>query len=334
MSSQVDTTITPGRNVPGSSAPGARAAFASRFYQSSDGLQLHYREYAGPSDAPLTVLCLPGLTRNARDFEDLAPHLARRYRVFCAEFRGRGLSAYAPNPATYVPPVYVGDMAALLKAAGVSQVAVIGTSLGGLVATLMTAVMPAKILGVVLNDIGPVIDPAGLARIAGYLGKGRPLKSWEDAAAVVEDMDGVIYPDYGKADWLRMARRRFIATPDGGFRPDYDFKIAEPFAGGATPDLWPYFARLRLVPTLALRGATSDILAPETFARMGEVIPALRRVEVPNRGHTPYLDEPSALSAIDTFMAGLPPRLGMARRIRRSLSAAGFLVRLKLAGKI
>ena len=239
-----------------------------------------------------------------------------------------------PNPLTYVPPVYVRDMTALLKAARVSQVALIGTSLGGLVATLMTAVMTAKVLGIVLNDIGPVIDPAGLARIAGYLGKGTPLRSWEDAAAVVEAMDGVIYPDYGKADWLRMARRRFIAMPDGSFRPDYDFKIAEPFAGGATPDLWPYFARLRLVPTLALRGATSDILAPEIFTRMGEVIPTLRRVEIPNRGHTPYLDEPVALSAIDTFIAGLPSRLGVATRIRRSLSAAGFLMGLKLAGKI
>jgi len=330
MSSQVDTAITSGAT--GSASPGA--AFTSRFYQSADGLQLHYREYPGPPNAPFTVLCLPGLTRNARDFEDLAPHLARRYRVLCAEFRGRGLSAYAPNPATYVPPVYTQDMAALLKAAGLSQVAIIGTSLGGIVATLMTAVMPAKILGVVLNDIGPVIEPAGLTRIAGYLGKGTPLKSWEDAAEVVEGMDGIIYPDYGKADWLRMARRRFVVTPEGGYRLDYDFNISKPFAGGVTADLWPYFARLRLVPVLALRGATSDILAPETFARMGALIPALRRVEVPNRGHTPNLDESAALSAIDDFIAGLPARLGTMTRLRRNLSAAAFLTRLKLTGKI
>jgi len=328
MSSQIDTApiATP--------ASGGEARFVSRYYQSFDGLKLHYREYAGPAGAPLTVLCLPGLTRNARDFEDLAPHLARRYRVLVAEFRGRGLSAYAPNPATYVPPIYVRDMAALLKAAGVSQVALIGTSLGGLVSTLITGVMPQKVLGVVLNDIGPEVDPAGLARIASYLGKGGPITTWDDAAQVIAGMDGVIYPDYGPADWLRMARRRYTATAEGALRPDYDFKIAQPFAGGATPDLWPFFERLKGIPGLALRGATSDVLSARTFVRMGEVISSLHCVEVPNRGHAPYLDEPVALAAIDAFLATLPSRIGVMKRLWRLLSALGFLARLKLSGKI
>jgi pimeloyl-ACP methyl ester carboxylesterase len=310
------------------------AAFVSRFYMSSDGLQLHYREFSGPPNAPLTVLCLPGLTRNARDFDGIAPHLAQRYRVLCAEFRGRGLSAYAPDPATYTPPTYMRDMGRLLTAAGVPQVALLGTSLGGLVSMLMTAVMPERVLGVVLNDVGPELDPRGLQRIAGYLGKGATVKSWDEAAAIMASMDGMIYPDYGPDDWLAMARRRYVATPEGALRPDYDFNIARPFDSKATPDLWPFFHRLRAVPTLALRGATSDLLAPEVFARMGREIPSMRLVEVPNRGHTPYLDEPQARDAIDAFLAALPRRLSIATRLRRKTSALAFLSRMKLAGVI
>ena len=312
----------------------AGASIEARYYHSPDGLKLHYRVYNGPDDAPLTVLCLPGLTRNSRDFEDLAPHLAQRYRILCADFRGRGHSAYAPDPSTYVPPMYLGDMAALLQSEQVSQVVVIGTSLGGIVATLMAAVMPARILGVVINDIGPDVDGAGLARIRSYLGKGATVSSWEDAAAVVKNMDRVIYPEYGHADWLRMARRRYVESPDGQILPDYDFNIALPFSGGPAPDLWPYFRRLQGIPTLALRGATSDILTAATFARMREEIPTLKCVEVPNRGHTPYLDEPIALSAIDAFFDGLPRRNGVMTRIRRSTAAIAFLTRLKISGVI
>jgi pimeloyl-ACP methyl ester carboxylesterase len=311
-----------------------KGGFVSRFYQSADGLKLHYREYAGPPNAPLTVLCLPGLTRNARDFEDLAPHLAQRYRVLCAEFRGRGLSAYAHDPMTYVPQMYVRDMAALMKAARAPQVALIGTSLGGIVSTLMAAVMPAKVLGVVINDIGPDLSKEGLTRIAGYLGKGATVSTWDEAAKVMASMDGIIYPDYGPEDWHRMARRRYIETPDGSLRPDYDFNISKPFGGAAAPDLWPFFARLGLVDAMALRGSTSDILTAETFARMGKTIPHLRCVEVPNRGHTPYLDEPTALSAIDGFLAGLPLKLSLMTRMKRSLGAIGFIVRLKMNGTI
>jgi pimeloyl-ACP methyl ester carboxylesterase len=310
------------------------SAFLSRYYQSPDGLRLHYREYPGPKDAPFTVLCLPGLTRNARDFEAFADHLSQRYRVLCAEFRGRGLSAYANDPATYVPPVYIRDMAALLKADGLSEVALVGTSLGGIVSTLMTCVMPAKILGVVINDIGPDVSPVGLARIAGYVGKGKPVQSWDDAADIIQSMDGTIYPDYGRDDWQRMARRRFTQNPDGSFRMDYDPNIAKPFAGSLAVDLWPFFLRLRAVPVLALRGATSDLLTPETFARMGQLIPTMTCVEVPNRGHTPYLDEPIAETAIDTFLAGLPRRIGLLTRVQRTLSAIVFLIGMKLSGKL
>jgi pimeloyl-ACP methyl ester carboxylesterase len=311
------------------------APFTSRYYTSSDGLKLHYRDYSGPPGASFTVLCIPGLTRNARDFEDLALHLAQKYRVLCAELRGRGLSEYAKDPSTYVPPVYLRDMEALLNSVGLAQVAVIGTSLGGIVAMIMAGVMPQRMLGVVLNDIGPELDPAGLARIASYVGKTRPITNWDDAAAAVKMLDGTIFPGYTEADWQRMARRRFVQDETGAFRPDYDLNISKPFAGSAAQvNLWPFFTRLKSIPALAIRGETSDLLSPQVFARMKEAVPHLRQAIVPSHGHAPHLDEPEALEAIDSFLAGLPPRLGALDVLRRSTSAALFLTKLKITGVI
>ena len=312
------------------------APFTSRYYQSPDGLTLHYRDYPGPAGAPMTVLCLPGLTRNARDFDELAPHLALKYRVLCAELRGRGLSEYAKDPSTYVPAVYVRDVAALIKSTGIARLAVIGTSLGGIVAMIMGGVMPAKLLGVVLNDIGPEINQAGLTRIAGYLGKTRPIHTWDDAAAAMQMLDAQIYPEYQQADWLKMARRRFIQSPaDGSFRPDYDLNISKPFTGSsAAVDLWPFFLSLKGIPVLTIRGATSDLLSPEVFGRMKRDLEPIRQVTVPNRGHAPYLDEPPALQAIDDFLAVLPAKLSPWTVFIRTVKSVLFLARLKITGVI
>ena len=311
------------------------APFTSRFYASPDGLKLHYRDYAGPPDARLAVLCLPGLTRNARDFDELAPHLAQRYRVLCADLRGRGLSEYAKDPFTYVPPVYVRDIAALLKAAHLRQVAVIGTSLGGIVAMILAAVMPARLLGVIINDIGPEIDPDGIARIGMYLGKTRPISTWDEAAAVMKELDAKIFPEYQDADWHKMARRRFVEKPDGGLRPDHDLNIAKPFASStAVVDLWPFFQALRRLPALAIRGAHSDLLRPEAFTRMKHMVPRLQQVTVPSRGHAPYLDEPAALRSIDDFLASIPSHIGPLTVARRTISSALFLAKLKAQGVI
>ena len=311
------------------------APFTSRFYTSPDGLKLHYRDYPGPPNAPFTVLCIPGLTRNARDFEDLALHLAQKYRVLCAELRGRGLSEYAKDHATYVPPVYVRDMQALLDSAGLNQVALIGTSLGGIISMILAGVMPQRLLGVALNDIGPELDPVGLARIASHVGKSKPIASWDDAAATVEMLDGTVFPGYSKADWQRMARRRFIQDQTGAFRPDYDLNISKPFANNpAQVNLWPFFLRLKDMPVLAIRGGTSDLLSPQVFARMKAEVPHLQQAVVPPHGHAPHLDEPEAMTAIDAFLAGLPKRIGILTRVRRSIGAAVFLAKLKAAGVI
>jgi pimeloyl-ACP methyl ester carboxylesterase len=308
------------------------APFTLRFYTSADGLKLHYRDYLGPANAPLTVLCIPGLTRNAKDFEELALHLASKYRVLCADLRGRGLSEYAKDPMTYVPPVYVRDMAALIGAARVGQVALIGTSLGGIISMVMAGVMPAKILGVVLNDIGPELDPAGLTRIVSYLGKSNLITNWDEAATAIQMLDGIIYPGYQKDDWLKLARRRFIELPDGAFRPDYDFNISKPFARPGAVNLWQFFKAMKDIPALAIRGDTSDLLNPAVFTRMKQELAHLDQVIVPNRGHAPYLDEPEALLAIDTFLAKLPSRLGLLTIIGRTISSIFFLINIKRQG--
>lgn len=311
------------------------AAFTSRFYTSPDGLTLHYRDYAGPPGARLTVVCIPGLTRNARDFEDVAPHLASRYRVICPELRGRGLSGYAPDPMTYVPVTYVRDIVALLDSASLAHVAVIGTSLGGIISMLMATFIPHRLLGVVINDIGPTLDPVGLARIGSYVGRTKAISTWAEAAAAIEAIDGAIFPDYTAEDWVRMAKRRFVETPEGAIKPDYDLNISKPFVANAKAvDLWPFFSAFRMMPILALRGALSDLLSPAIFDRMQDIVPRLVRVTVPNRGHAPYLDEPEARSAIDRFLDALPATVGPLTALKRRLTGLSVLVRLKLKGAI
>ena len=318
-----------------SAASAPASTYTSRFYTSPDGLKLHYRDYAGPPGARLTVLCIPGLTRNARDFEDVAPHLAGRYRVLCVELRGRGLSDYAPDPMTYVPATYVRDIIALLDSASLMRVAIIGTSLGGIISMLLASVIPHRLLGVVINDIGPELDSAGLARIAGYVGRTRPISNWDEAAAAIEAIDGAVFPEYKGADWVRMARRRFVEQPEGGLRPDYDLNISKPFVSTARAgDLWPFFQSFRALPILALRGAQSDLLSPRVFDEMQAVVPNLRRVTVPNRGHAPYLDETEARAAIDTFLDSLPPAIGPLTALKRKAASVALLVRLKLKGAI
>jgi pimeloyl-ACP methyl ester carboxylesterase len=279
-----------------------------RDYASHDGLTLSYRDYPGPPAASAApVLCLPGLTRNARDFEALALLLARTRRVLSPDLRGRGRSDYDPNPANYHPGTYLRDVLALLAVARAPRVLAIGTSLGGLLTLLLAGAQPGALSGAVLNDIGPVVDEAGLARIRGYVGKSGPMRDWQEAAAACRAANGSAFPDFGDADWLAFARRCCAAAPDGGVRFAYDPRIAEPLAGsGAAPpaaDPWALWVPLASVPTLVIRGAHSDILSAATLAEMQRRKPDLRAVTVPGRGHAPLLDEPEALAAILEFAA-------------------------------
>jgi pimeloyl-ACP methyl ester carboxylesterase len=278
----------------------------ARSFVSSDGLTLSYRDYPGPPGAGhVPALCLPGLTRNARDFEALALELARSRRVLSPDLRGRGRSDYDPVAANYHPGTYLRDVQELLAVASAPRVLAIGTSLGGLLTLLLAAAKPGALAGAVLNDIGPVVDEAGLARIRGYVGKSGVLRTWEEAADACRASNGAAFPGFTDGDWLAFARRTCVATP-GGVRFDYDPRIAEPFGAGAAPaaaDPWTLWAPLARVPTLVIRGAHSDILSAATLAEMQRRKPDTQTLTVANRGHAPLLDEPEALAAIRAFAA-------------------------------
>lgn len=277
------------------------------YYTSADGLKLYASDYAGPSAAALTILCLPGLTRNSRDFADLAAELSKTYRVISPDLRGRGRSAHDPEPVRYQPLTYVADMWTLLDHLGVTKVAIVGTSLGGLMAMIMAATRPDRVLGAVLNDIGPEVDPAGIARIQSYVGKTPPPASWDEAVAQVRELNADIFPNFNEARWESFARALYRDGPDGRPVPDYDPAIAQNVnAGNAVPpDLWPLFDTLKAIPLVVIRGATSDILAADTLAQMQARHPRLVAVEVPGVGHAPLLDEPEARDAILDFLKSL-----------------------------
>lgn len=288
-----------------------RRDWDDHFWWSPDGVRLHARIYPGPDggDALPPVLCMPGLSRNARDFEALAPHVATRRRVIAVEFRGRGESAYAKDPMTYVPLTYVQDVARLLDELAIARFAAIGTSLGGLVAMLLAATQPGRLIGAVLNDIGPELEQAGLDRIRDYVGAGGSQPTWMHAARAYADLNRAIYPDFDIRDWLRITKRTHRLTAEGRIVADYDKQIAAPLrvpGGEAGIDLWPAYRALGDGPVLILRGALSDILARGAAERMAAELPRARMVEVPRVGHAPTMDEPEARAAIDAWLAELP----------------------------
>ena len=275
---------------------------AEYYFDSEDGLKLFARVYPADAEAPV-VLCLHGLTRNGRDFEDLARHLAPRYRVIVPDVRGRGLSARDPHWQNYQIPVYVRDLLALLKGLGAARVAIIGTSMGGLMAMVLALTHPGLVTRMVLNDVGPEVEAAGLTRLRGYVGKAAPVRSWEEAVAQVRAMYEIAWPDLSAARWQELARLSYRADAHGVLQPDADPLIAEPLRAAAPPDLWSYWAGLARVPILALRGEHSDVLGAATLARMQREHPQLVAVTVATRGHPPLLDEPQCRAAIDAFLA-------------------------------
>lgn len=283
--------------------------FQNGFWWSNDGLRLHYRDYPGRADRPV-VLCLPGLTRNARDFESLAERIAGEWRVIAVEFRGRGESAYAKDPMTYVPLTYVQDVEALLGDRKIDSLVTVGTSLGGLVAMLLAATGRAQLRGAVLNDVGPVLESRGLERIRAMVGKAGGWPTWVHAARALAEAQRETYPDFGLADWIAFAKRLDRLTPAGRIVPDYDSNIAAPLRlpGGDTAiDMWPAFDALAQGPLLVLRGARSDVLGEEAAAQMVARAPSARLVTVPGVGHAPTLDEPEAVAAIDALLASVTP---------------------------
>lgn len=281
--------------------------YEDRSWTSGDGLSLYYRDYAGPAGyAGPPVLCLHGLTRNSRDFADLAEHIAVTRRVIVPDMRGRGQSDYAPNSATYNPAQYVADVEILLDEQGIERFIAIGTSMGGLMTMMLAAAKPGRIAALVLNDIGPELNLAGVARIAGYVGHGRSYPTWIHAARSIAEVHGPAFPDYDLDAWLEMAKRTLVVTQNGRISFDYDMAIAEPFkepGNAAPPNLWLAYEALRGVPMVLVRGELSDLLTPDTVKQMRVRNPAMTSVTVPRVGHAPNLDEPEARAAIDALLA-------------------------------
>ena len=279
--------------------------YENRYWWSNDGLRLHYRDYPGPADRP-PILCLPGLTRNARDYHDLARRLSPDWRVIAIDLRGRGDSGYAKDPMSYVPLTYVQDVEALLRELDVARYVAFGTSLGGIVAMLLAGTAREKLAGLVLNDVGPEISPEGLSRIRSYVGKSNTWPTWLHAARAVAEANESVYPDFQLEDWLAMAKRLYRLNSAGRIVLDYDMKIAEPFrvpGNEAGPDMWRALEGLKTVPTLLVRGATSDVLAASVAERMAGVLEQGDLLTIPATGHAPTLDEPAAIAAIDRLLA-------------------------------
>jgi len=278
---------------------------AEYWFDSHDGLRLYSRVYASAAaDAPV-VLCLHGLMRNSRDFGELAVHLAARHRVIVPDMRGRGLSARDRNFNNYQIPVYLQDVLTLLAGLGAAQASIIGTSMGGLMAMLLAATQPKLVSRIVLNDVGPEVDPRGLERIRGYAGRAAPVRSWAEAAAQVRADYGSAWPNLSDARWDEIARLSYRANAQGVPEADADPLIGEPLrnTSRAAPDLWPFWGALAHVPTLAIRGAHSDVLSAATLQRMQRTKPDLEVLTVANRGHAPLLDEPECVAAIDAFLS-------------------------------
>lgn len=271
-----------------------------------DGVQIFYLDRDGAGARGRTpVLCLPGLTRDSRDFDALAAQLAPCRRVVCPDMRGRGQSDRAPDPSTYSVAHEVGDILALLERLGLSRVAIIGTSRGGIQAMALAAARPDLVAGVVLNDIGAVVAQPGLdTLLRALVDAPRDHDDWAQAEEALKAAGCAAFPTLTDQDWRAFARRLYVER-DGRPSRSYDpalVTVAAEAIGQPPTDLWPLFAALGPIPAAAIRGANSDILTAETLAAMAAAKPDLITATVPDRGHVPFLDEPEAMAVIDALL--------------------------------
>jgi pimeloyl-ACP methyl ester carboxylesterase len=288
------------------------SGYAEREWRAVDGLALYARDYAGASGTcRLPVICLHGVTRNSKDFEDVAPRIAASgRRVIVPDVRGRGRSGRDPKPERYQPKTYARDVLQMMDLLGIGSAAFVGTSMGGLIAMTVSAFRPKAVAAAILNDVGPEIGKAGIERILSYVGKAAAIDSWDDAVDYVRRINGVAFPANTQADWEAFARRTFR---DEQGRPalDYDPAITVPLAK-APPKPRSLIASLffrrmaRRRPTLLVRGDLSDLMPAEIAARMKRSAPSLEVAVIPNVGHAPTLSEPEATLAVDEFLKRVP----------------------------
>lgn len=277
------------------------------FIETREGLKLFVREIAPDSPGSLPpVLCLHGLTRNSRDFEDILPRIAGGgRRALALDVRGRGFSDRDPDPMRYQPATYATDVLTVLDHLEIERAAFVGTSMGGLITMAVAGLAPDRIERAVLNDVGPELDPRGLMRIFGYVGGAVPVASWTEAADRVEAVNRVAFPQASRAFFERMARKQFRETAPGVIAADYDLKITVPLvqAGAASPiDPWALWAALKPIPTMVVRGGLSDLLSAEILEKMRAANPGIVTVEAAEIGHAPMLDEPDVWPVLARFL--------------------------------
>jgi pimeloyl-ACP methyl ester carboxylesterase len=285
-------------------------------YTSTDGLSLYAKQH-GPTNAPLTTLCMHGLTRNHKDFEPMISSLhaaGLNIRFLAVDVRGRARSARDTNTENYTPATYAGDMVTLLDHLSIQKTVLIGTSMGGLMSMILMSLIPERILGVVLNDIGPELDPRGLDRIAGYVGGNTTQPDWDAAGKAVAAVQSVAFPDYTHEDWVAFARRTYCLREDGRLELDYDPAIGRTVRDvRPTPEtnaaMWQLFKGMSSRPLLLIRGELSDLLSAHTAEKMitGHGHAAL--VTVPRVGHAPLLDEPVVTTALARFLTSLETQI-------------------------
>lgn len=279
--------------------------FTENHFQSHDGLSLYYRSYGSGAHV---VLCLPGLTRNSKDFHELATHLAPGYRVVCPDLRGRGQSDWDPVWHHYVPGTYIDDAWQLVEQLDFTSLVIIGTSLGGLMAMVMASQRPQQVTAIVLNDIGPEVDPVGYERVLASADSQFTATSWPEAIQLCRQAHAATFPDKPEDFWEGFTRQTYRESDDG--RPEFEmdpnvfrvFTDAVPERIARAPvDLWDAFRAVSM-PCLVLRGELSDFLSREIMERMVAVKPGLAQVLIPKRGHAPLLDEVESVTAIDWFL--------------------------------
>jgi pimeloyl-ACP methyl ester carboxylesterase len=278
-------------------------------YTSNDGLTLYARHYHAPEARARPVVCLPGLTRNSADFHDLAMFLAhhpsRPREVYCPDYRGRGQSDYDPDWRNYSPLIEVLDVLDLMAIAGLDRAAIVGTSRGGIISMIMAAVRPNAMGALVLNDIGPVIETAGLARIMGYAGKIPLPGDWDEATELVRSMNKRFFTNLRDEEWGELARQFFNESngrPAPGYDPNLAKALSEIDISQKIPTMWPQFEALKAVPVLVLRGENSDLLSARTVAEMADRHPRLASVTVHAQGHAPLLRDRFTIGIISDFL--------------------------------
>ena len=271
-------------------------------FYTSNSLQLFYKLYTCETEHhPQTVLCLPGLTRNHRDFEAIAEHLSKNFTVICPDMRGRGRSDYDSDISNYNSICYVQDMWKLLDTIKVSSVNIIGTSLGGIMAMHMANQQAARIEKIILNDIGAFVEPGPIETIFNAVKAAKALNDWNEAITTLKAQFGDTFTNLTQKEWLEFAKRLY-REKSSRIIPDHDLSLGDSLNPQAL-DLWPLFDGLASVPTLVLRGANSDLLTPVILEDMQRQKPDLVCAEIPHRGHSPFLDEQEAIKAIDLFLS-------------------------------